>query len=100
MPSPVTDLPHEFVVATATSLKAKREKLMRRMRNQRIRVRVILCLSGCEALFALAAYLYGDYAAARFCAVTGCVLFGFAYIIGAAARNKAADEVRGMDQSM
>jgi hypothetical protein len=99
MPSPVTDLPHEFVAATAAGLQPKREKLMRRMRNQRIRVRVILWLSGCEALFALAAYLNGDYAAARFCAVTVCIVFAFAHIVDAAVRKKAADEVPGMDQS-
>jgi hypothetical protein len=99
MPSPVTELPDEFVAATAASLQARREKLTRRVRIQRILVRVILGLSGCEALFALAAYLNSDYTAARFCAVTGCIVFAFAYIAQIAARKKAVDALREMDQS-
>jgi hypothetical protein len=97
MPSPFTDLPDAFVAATTASLQAQREKLMRRVRNQRILMRIILGLSGCEALFALAAYLNGDYAVARFCAVTSCIVFAFAYIAGTAARKKAVDALREMD---
>jgi hypothetical protein len=66
MPGPVSDLPDEFVAATTASLQTGREKLWRRVRNQKLRMPLTFRLSGCVALFALAAYLIGDYAAARF----------------------------------
>jgi hypothetical protein len=98
MPSPLTDLPDAFVAATTASHQARREKLIRRVRIQRILMRIVLGLSGCEALFALAAYLNGEYAVARFCAVTGCIVFAFAYIAGTAARKKGIDALREADQ--
>jgi hypothetical protein len=98
MPSPSTDLPEAFVTATTVSLQARREKLMRRLRNQRILIRIVLGLSGCEALFALAAYLNGEYPVARFCAITGFIVFAFAYIAGRAARKKAVNALREVDQ--
>ena len=97
MPSRLTNLPEEFAVATAASLQAQREKLVRRVRNQRIRVRIALVLSGCIALFALTAYLIGDYAAARLCAMAACVTLAFTIITGAAARKKAVDAPDGTD---
>ena len=99
MPIPLIDAVDLLDAATAASLQSRREKLMRRLRIQNILVRVILGLSGCEALFAVAAYLIGDYAAARFCAVTGCILFAFAYIAQVAARKKTLDALREMDRS-
>ena len=98
MPDPVTNLPDEFVAATTATLKAQREKLTRRVRIHRILIRVILGLSACEALFSLAAYLNGDYVAARFCAITGCIVFAFAYIAQIAARKKAIDALRKTDK--
>jgi hypothetical protein len=98
MTIPLIETPDALDAATAASLQNRREKLMRRVRNQRMLMRIILGLSGCEALFALAAYLNGDYAAARFCAVTGCIVFAFAYIAQTAARKKTADALREMDQ--
>jgi hypothetical protein len=98
MPSPSTDLPDQFVVATAASLQARREKLVRRVRNQRIRMLIALGLSGCVALSAFVAYLIGDYAAARGCAMTAFIVFAFTCIAGAAARKKAVDALRATDQ--
>jgi hypothetical protein len=98
MPSPVTDLPDEFVAATMASLQAHRDKLIRRVRTQNILVRVIFGLTGCEALFALASYLNGDFAAARFCAAAGCIVFAFAYIAQTAARLKALEALRAIDR--
>jgi hypothetical protein len=60
-------------------------------------VRIALVLSGCIALFALTAYLIGDYAAARSCAMTACLVFTFTLIAGAAARKKAVDAPDGTD---
>jgi hypothetical protein len=98
MPNPLTDLPDSFVAATAASLQAQREKLTRRVRIQRILMRIVFGLSACEALFALAAYLNGDYAAASFCAVMGCFVLAFAYIAQTAARKKAVDALRESDR--
>jgi hypothetical protein len=99
MPSPLTDIPDALDAAIAASMEARRDKLLRRVRNQRIRMRIALGLSGCIALFALTAYLVGDYAAARFCGMSACVVFAFTCIVGAAARKRAVDALREADQS-
>jgi hypothetical protein len=99
MPIPLIETPDALDAAIAASLQARREKLVRGVRNQGILMRVILGLSGCEAVFALAAYLNGDYAAARFCALTGCIVFAFAYIAQIAARKKAVDALREIDRA-
>jgi hypothetical protein len=75
MPSSLTDTPEALDTAIAASLQAHPEKLNRRVRNQGIRTLVALGLSACIALFALAAYLIDDYAAARFCAMSACIVF-------------------------
>jgi hypothetical protein len=98
MPSPLAELPDAFVEATAAGSQSRREKLQRRGRNQRIRTRIALGLSGCVALFALTAYLIGDYAAARSCAMIACTVFAFTCIASAAARKKIADDLREMDR--
>jgi hypothetical protein len=98
MPSPITDKPDALDAAIAAGLHARHETLPRRVRNQRIRMRIALGLSACVALFALAAYLIGDYAAARACAFTACVVFAFTSIAGAAARKRAIDALREKDQ--
>ena len=82
----------------ATSLQARREKLVRRVRNQKIRLLIALGLSGCVALFACAAYLIGDHAATRFCAMTAYLVFTFTCITGLAARKRALDTLREADQ--
>ena len=82
----------------ATSLQSRREKLVRRVRNQTIRLLIALGLSGCVALFALAAYLIGDHAAARPLAMTAYLVFTFTCIAGLAARKRALDALREADQ--
>ena len=98
MPEQLIDTPQDLDTALAASVQARREKLVRRVRNQRIRTRIAFGLSGCVALFALTAYLIGDYAAARFCAMTACVTLAFTIIAGAAARKRAVDALREADQ--
>jgi hypothetical protein len=97
MPSPLTDIPDALDAAIAASLHTHREILPRRVRNQRIRMLIALGLSGCVALFALAAYLIGDYAAARSCAMTACMVLAFTCITGLAARKRALDALRETD---
>lgn len=98
MPNPLTDLPDAMDAAIAASLQIRREKLVRRARNQRIRARIVLGLSGCIALFALAAYLIGDYVAARSCTIMACAVLAFTFIAGSAARKKAVDALRQADK--
>jgi hypothetical protein len=97
MPIPLIETPEALDTAIAASVQTRRDNMLRRVRNQRIRMRIALGLSGCIALFALAAYLIGDYAAARFCAMNACVAFAFTCIVGAAARKRAAGELREME---
>ena len=85
---PGQDTPDILDTLIAASLQSRREKLTRRLRIQKILVHIVFGLSACEALFALAAYLNGDYSAAKFCAVKGCIVFAFAYIAQVAARKK------------
>lgn len=99
MPIPLTNTPDALdAAAIATSLQTHRETLVRRVRNQRIRMFIALGLSGCVALISFAAYLIGDHAAARFCALTACVSIAFTIITGAAARKRALDALREADQ--
>jgi hypothetical protein len=99
MPSQMIDTPQAPDAALAVILQSRREKLLRRVRNQRIGMRIALGLSGCVALFALVAYLIGDYAAARGSAMTACVVFAFTCSSGAAARKKAVDALGEMDRA-
>jgi hypothetical protein len=94
MPSPLSDIFDALDAAIVASRQTRREKLLRRVRNQRIRMGIALGLSGCIALLALAAYLIGDYAAARFCAMGACMVFAFTCISGAAARKNAVAALR------
>jgi hypothetical protein len=90
---PLIETPDALDAAIAASLQARREKAVRRVRNQRIRMWIALGLSGCIALIALTAFM-GDSAAARFCAMTACVSFAFTIITGAADRKRAVDALR------
>jgi hypothetical protein len=96
--SPSQDTPDILDTLIAASLQSHREKLLRRVRNQKIRMRIALGLSGSIALFALAAYLIGDYAAARFCAMNACIVFAFTCIVAGAARKNAANALREIDR--
>ena len=82
----------------ATGLQARRGTLVRRVRNQKIRLLIALGLSGCVALLVLTAYLIGDHAAARSLATTAYLVFTFTCITGLAARKRALDALREADQ--
>jgi hypothetical protein len=92
------DTPDILDALIAASLQARREKLQRRLRNQTIRLLIALGLSVCVALFALAAYLIGDHAAARSLAMTAYLVFGFTCVTGLAARKRAVDALREADR--
>jgi hypothetical protein len=80
MPEQLIETPQDIDAALAQSVQAGRERLVRRIRNQRIRTRVAFALSGCIGIFALAACVSGDYAAA--------------------ARKSMTEELRKYDQSL
>ena len=98
MPIPLSDAVDLLDAATAASMRTRREKLVRRVRKQKIRLFIALGLSGCVALFALAAYLIGDHAATRFCAITAYLVFTFTCITGLVARKRAVDALRETEE--
>lgn len=98
MPTPLTNTPDALDAATAASLQSRREKLLRRVRNQRIRMRIALGLSGCIAVFAFTAYLIGDYTAAKFCALIALISFVFNSVSGMAARKAVLEALQRFDQ--
>ena len=98
MPSPSTEMLDTLDVAIAASLQAHRETLLRRVRNQKIRMLIALGLSACVALLAVAAYLTHNHAAARSLAMTAYLVFTFTCITGLAARKRALDALREADQ--
>jgi hypothetical protein len=95
---PTQDIPDILDTLIAASLQSRREKMQRRVCNQRIRMLTALGFSGCVALFALAASLIHDHAAARSLAMTGYLVFGFTCVTGLAARKRAVDALREADQ--
>ncbi len=101
MPSPLIDTPQALDAAIAASRRARREKLVRSARNQRIRTHVALGLTGCIAIFALVAFFFaGDREAAAIISMIACVTFGVVYTSGKTGQKKAVDSLREMDRSM
>jgi hypothetical protein len=101
MPSPSIDTPQALDAAIAASRQSRREKLVRAVRNQRIRTRVASAFSGSIATFALAAFILArDLEATEILSMMTCVTFGVTYIAGKADQKKAVDALREMDQSM
>lgn len=99
MPRPLIDTPRDLDAAIAASKQARRERLVRAARNQRIRTKVSYVLAGCVALSALAAhFLAGDAEAAVVLTLIACLNFCLTFIAGRVARERAADALRELDQ--
>jgi hypothetical protein len=100
---PVTNYPLDtqegWDAATKTYLEARRDKLLRAARRQRILSRVAVGLSGIIALGIPVPLLAGDRSAARLIAVDFCIVLSFTYFAGKAGRKYIADSLRKMDQS-
>jgi hypothetical protein len=100
MPSPLIDMPQALDAAIAASRQARRERLLRAVRNQRIRTRVAFALTACMAPFALTAFFVAhDPAAAETIAVMTCVNFAITYSAGRTGQKKAVDALRELDRS-
>jgi len=101
MPSPLIDTPQALDAAIAANRRARREKLLRAVRNQRIRTRVAFGLSGCVAVLALIAFFFaGDKQAAASIGFMASMTFAITYFAGKAGQKKALDSLRELDQSM
>ena len=101
MPKPIIDTRQALAAAIAANQRVQREKLVRSVRNQGIRARVALALTGCIALFALTAfYIAHDREAAEILAIITCVTFGVTLSAGRAGRKKAIDSLGELDQSL
>lgn len=113
MPTSLIDSPRALDAAIAASRYARRETLVRAVRNQRIRTRIAFGLSGCIGLFALVTFfIAGGHApllsrhlplpneAAVVIAALACLSFAMTYVGGKAGMKKAVESLREMDQSM
>ena len=101
MPSPLIDTPQALDAAIAANLHARREKLVRAVRNQRIRTWVSFGFLGCVVIFALVAFFSaGDHKAAAFIAMMACMAFGVTYSAGKTGQKKAIDSLKEVDRSM
>jgi multidrug efflux pump subunit AcrA (membrane-fusion protein) len=100
MPSPSIDTPQALDAAIAAARQARRERLLRRARNQRVLTRVALGLSGCIVIGALVAFfLARDREAATILAMLACMFVTFTIISGQAGRKKVIESLREMDQT-
>jgi hypothetical protein len=100
MPSPLI-APHSLDAAISDSRYARREKLVRAVRNQRIRTWIAFGLSGCVAIGAVFAFFFvGDHEAGVICSLIACMSVGFTWVAAATGRKKAVDSLKEMDQSM
>ncbi len=100
MTSSFINAPQALDAAIAAGREAQREKLLRTVRNQRIRIGVALAMSGCVAIGASAAFfLAGDREAAAVIAMMAFMCAIFAIISGRAGRKKVLDSLRPIDQA-
>jgi hypothetical protein len=99
MSGPLIDTPPALDSAIAASLQVSREKLVRAIRNQRLRARMAFGLSGCVALLALAAFFVAhDIEASAVIAMMAFLTFGLTCWASKLGRNKVVNELREMDQ--
>jgi hypothetical protein len=97
MPTPLIDTPDIMSALIEASLRSRRGKLVRAIRNQEIRTRFGYGCSGCIALLALAAvFLAHDSQAAVILSLMAFITFSFAYFAGRASHKKLTGQLRQM----
>jgi hypothetical protein len=97
----VIDTPQALDAAIEANRHARRDKLVRAMRNQRFRTRIPLGLSGCVTLFALLPYfLAGDKEAAAILPITASVTFATTYSAGKYGQTRAVERLSALNRSM
>jgi hypothetical protein len=101
MPSPLIDTPQALDSAIAACRHAHSGKVVRAVRNQRIRTWIALGMSGCVAIGALFAFfVLGDHEAGVISSLIACMTFGFTFLAEAGGQKKGVDSLREMDQLM
>jgi uncharacterized membrane protein len=86
--------------AIAASRQSRREKLLRSIRNQRIRTRVAFCLAACVVLSAFVAFFVArDLEAARLIFMAGTITAFITAVAGNAGRKKSLNLLQEMDQA-
>ncbi len=100
MPSSRIATPEALDAATATAVRARREKLLRIAEGKGARtLRIAYMFIALAAICAVAALLVGDREAATIIGMQTCLAFGIVFISNQAARRKAIREVEEMDAS-
>ena len=99
MASPTINTPDALDAATAALIQFRRQKLVRIAEGRGIRVRVAYGCAALVGLFAVAAFFAGDKSAAVILALQFCVVSSFVFLVNAAARKKARQELQEMKLS-
>ncbi len=100
MSSPLIDTPRALDEALAASRQSRREKLVRAIRNQRIRTQVAAALAACVLLLALVAFFVArDSKAAMLLFMIGTITSFATAAAGNAGRKKSLNSLQEMDQA-
>jgi hypothetical protein len=100
MPSSLIATPQALDAAIAASRQARRDKLVRAVRNQRIRTWVACSLAGCIVLFAfLAFFVAHDLEAATGLSMMASITVFVVAAAGSAGRKRALNALQEMDQN-
>lgn len=100
MSSSLIDTPQTLDEAIAASRQSRREKLVRAIRNQRIRTQVASALAACVLLLALVAFFVAhDSKAAMLLFMIGTLTSFTTAAAGNATRKKSLKSLREMDQA-
>ena len=100
MSSPLIDTPQALDEAIAASRQSRREKVVRAIRNQRIRTQVAFALAACIFLSALVAFFAArDSRAATLLFVIATITSFTTAPAGNAGRKKSLNSLQEMDQA-
>ena len=100
MSSPLIDTPQALDEAIAASRQSRREKVVRAIRNQRIRTQVAFALAACIFLSALVAFFVArDSRAAMLLFVIATITSFTTAAAGNAGRKKSLNSLQEMDQA-
>jgi len=100
MSSPLINTPQALDEAIAAGRQSRREKLVRTIRNQRIRTRVAFALAACVFLLAFVAFFVArDLRAATLIFMIGIITSFTTAAAGNAGRKKSLNLLQEMDQA-
>jgi hypothetical protein len=100
MSSPLIDTLQALDEAIAASRQSRREKLVRAIRNQRIRTQVAFALAACVFLLAFVAFFVArDSRAAMLLSMIGTIASITTAAAGNAGRKKSLNSLQEMDQA-